>query len=293
MKLSVALAKKLLRVTQGESLPRSQVKYAIVDRMVEERVLSVRSQGTRQTIYCREATAVHRYLKNQLGVNDLSLFVGTVTAAEPLRSDVVRAASDSKIKVIRSFKGFPVNCCHPLRASLNGILLQITPFPGAFTYIYDFEHFIPDEEIIVVGVENGENFRYIERQKKLFPFEKALFVSRYPQSGDLLKWLQLIPNRYLHFGDFDFAGINIYLNEFKQTLGARAEFFVPDDITDLFHKYGNRHLYDRQCKMAPQRSCVQEPALERLWDLICAERKGLEQEALIDGGSSGNSQSIP
>lgn len=287
MKLPIGLAKKLLRLTQGDSLPRSQVQYAIVDRMVEEGVLFVRSQGTRQSIYCRDATGVHRYLKNQLGVNDLSLFVGTVTAVDLLRSDAVRVASDSKIKTIRSFKGFLVNCCRPLEASLNGVPLQIVPVPGTFTYLYDFEHFVPAEEIVIVGVENGENFRYIERQEKFFPVEKALFVSRYPQSGDLLRWLQTIPNRYLHFGDFDLAGINIYLNEFKQHLGARAEFFVPDDIVDLFYNYGNRDLYDRQCKMAPQRSRLQEPALERLWDLICAEKKGLEQEVLIAAKKTG------
>lgn len=287
MKLSIGLAKKLLRVIQGESLPRSQVQYAIVDRMVEEGVLFVRSKGTRQSIYCRDATVVHHYLKNQLGVNDLSLFVGTVTAADPLRSDAVRAASDSKIKAIRSFKGFLINCNRPLDASLNGTPLQIVPLPGTFTYIYDFEHFFPAEEIVIVGVENGENFRYIEWQEKLFPLEKVLFVSRYPQSGDLLRWLQTIPNRYLHFGDFDFSGINIYLNEFKQHLGARADFFVPDGIADLFHNYGNRDLYDRQCKTAPQRSRLQEPALEQLWDLISTEKKGLEQEVLIKGRKSG------
>ena len=49
--------------------------------------------------------------------------------------------------------------------------------------------------------------------------QKILFVCRYPQSNDLIKWLQSIPNRYLHFGDLDFAGINIYLNEFKKYLG--------------------------------------------------------------------------
>jgi len=283
MKLSVSLAKKLLRLVQGESLPRSQVRHAIVDQMLEEGVLSVRSKGTRQSIYCRDATGAHHYLKNQLGVNDLSLFVGIINAADLLRSDAVRAASDSKIKTIRSFKGFLVNCYRPLEASLSGIPLQIVPIPGAFTYIHDFEDFILAGDVTVVGVENGENFRYIERQKKVFPFEKVLFVSRYPQSGDMVQWLQGITNRYVHFGDFDFAGINIYLNEFKPWLGLRASFFVPDGIEKLIQDYGNRELYDRQCKTAPQRNQLPEPALERLWDLISAEKKGLEQEVLISG----------
>ncbi len=283
MKLSAGLAKRLLRITSGECVPRSQLRHAIVEQMVEEGVLSVRSNGTRQSIYCRDAASVHHYLKNQFGVGDLNLFIDTVTSADPLRSDAVRAASDSKAKTIRSFKGFLINCCRPLEACLNGVPLHISPVPGTFTYLYDFEHFVPAEDVTIVGVENGENFRYVERQEKLFPVEKVLFVSRYPQSGDLIQWLKTIPNRYLHFGDFDFAGINIYLNEFKKHLGKRADFFVPDNIAELFHNYGNRALYDRQCRTAPHRSCLQEPALERLWDLITTEKKGLEQEVLIEG----------
>lgn len=281
MKLSLSLAKKLLRLTQGERLPRSQIRHALVDQMVEDGVLSVRSQKTRQTIYCRDAIGVQHYLKNQLGVNDLSRFVEILTATGSLRADTVRVASDSKAKTIRSFKGFLVNSYRPLDASLHGIPFKIIPTLGTFTYIYDFDQFIPAAEIVIVGVENSENFRYIERQKKLFPMDNTLFVSRYPQSGDLLHWLQTIPNRYLHFGDFDFSGINIYLNEFKKHLNGRANFFVPDNIVDLFDTYGNRDLYDRQSNLAPQRMCLDEPALEGLWNLIHAKKMGLEQEVLI------------
>ncbi|MCA6071324.1 MAG: hypothetical protein LE168_02900 [Endomicrobium sp.] len=61
---------------------------------------------------------------------------------------------------------------------------------------------------------------------------RPLFVSRYPQnqSKDLIKWLQSIPNNYLHFGDFDFAGIGIYLNEYKKYLTDKAMFLIPENI---------------------------------------------------------------
>lgn len=282
MKLSTALARKLLRLTQGESLPRGQLRHPVVERMLEEGVLLIRSRGTRQTVYCRNEVGVYRYLENQFGINDLPRFVETIAESNLLRSDLVRTASDSKLKVLRSFRGFLINCFRPLEASLNGAPLQIIPTPGVFTYIHDFEKFIPAEDVTVVGVENGENFRYIERQQQLFPFEKVLFVSRYPQSGDMVQWLQGITNRYVHFGDFDFSGINIYLNEFKPWLGSRASFFVPDGVEKLIRDFGNRELYDRQFKSAPSRSCLRELELERLWDLISAEKKGLEQEILIN-----------
>lgn len=59
---------------------------------------------------------------------------------------------------------------------------------------------------------------------------KVLFVSRYPQSKDLCAWLKMIPNRYIHFGDFDLAGVSIFLSEFYSELGERAEFYIPADV---------------------------------------------------------------
>ena len=66
------------------------------------------------------------------------------------------------------------------------------------------------EDVMVVGIENPENFRWISRQKVFFKENLSsssplLFVSRYPQTqhGDLIRWLKAIPNRYVHFGDLD------------------------------------------------------------------------------------------
>ncbi|MCD6580596.1 MAG: hypothetical protein J7K90_02240 [Desulfuromusa sp.] len=281
MKLSPSLAKKLLRLMQGESFPHSQLKYTEIERMVEEGVLSLRSSGTRTTVYCRDITMTQRYLVNQFGIADLGQFIDALGENNLQRSDVIRVAANSKMKTIRSFKGFLVNCVQPLDTKLGGVPFQVSPCPGTFTYIYDFENFVPAIDITIIGVENGENFRYIERQQGLFSFTRILFVSRYPQSGDLIKWLQTLPNRYVHFGDFDFSGINIYLSEFKQQLGSRAEFFVPAGIEKLFRAYGNRDLYQRQLSCAAKRDNLPEPALKLLWDIICTEKKGLEQEVLI------------
>ncbi len=280
-KPTVSLAKKLLRLIQGESLPQSQLKYPLIETMVEEGVLVIRSTGTRKTVYCRDGGNIERFLVNHFGIADLSRYVAIATETNLLRSDAVMVASDSKLKAIRSFKGFLVNCFQPIKATLGGVPLEISPRVGTFTYIHDFEKFVPATDITIVGIENGENFRYVERQQALFDFDKILFVSRYPQSGDLVQWLRGIPNRYVHFGDFDFAGINIYLYEYKRWLDGRAEFFVPAGIEELLVTYGNRELYRRQLNSAPARDSLPEPALQLLWDLICAQKKGLEQEVLI------------
>ena len=72
--------------------------------------------------------------------------------------------------------------------------------------------------------------------------------------------MQTIPNPYLHFGDLDFAGIGIYLNEFKKHLG-------------------NRELYDNQKSNFDERDI--ENSLKVLIESIHEYKKGLEQEVLI------------
>ncbi len=281
MKLSLGLAKKLLQLTLGKKLPHSQLKYSITERMVEEGVLTLQSTGTRKTVYCRDITKLQHYLENHFGIADLERFISTSTQNDLSRSAMVKIASDSKSKSIRSFKGFLVNCYAPISTTFNGAPLQIIPQGGLFTYIHDFEGFIPAPDVVIIGVENGENFRHVELQQGIFPATKNLFVSRYPQSGDLVQWLSGLPNRYIHYGDFDFSGINIYLHEFKCHLGDRAEFFIPEGIDKLLYSFGNRDLYQRQLSSAPSRTSLPEPGLKILWDLICTEKKGLEQEVLI------------
>jgi hypothetical protein len=136
--------------------------------------------------------------------------------------------------------------------------------------------------VVIVNVENSENFSQIARQRHLFEGISTLFVSRYPQNQnkDLLRWLQGIPNSYLHFGDFDFAGINIYLNEYKRSLGKQAKFFIPANIEELIVRYGNRALYDYQ-KPNFQLSEIEEPGIHELSLLLHRYKRGLEQEALI------------
>jgi hypothetical protein len=92
--------------------------------------------------------------------------------------------------------------------------------------------------------------------------------------------LQSIPNNYLHFGDFDFAGIGIYLNEYKKYLADRATFFIPENIESFIPEYGNKDLYDKQ-KINFEIQSISETELLHLLEIIGKYKKGLEQEIFI------------
>ena len=160
---------------------------------------------------------------------------------------------------------------------------MVNPQEGSFLFVADWQEFRIPEDVVVVGVENMENFRLIRRQRTLFEqsigSEHLLFVSRYPQSTDLASWLQLISNRYVHFGDFDLAGIHIFLTEFHIHLGERSSFLVPEDIeARLYH--GSRERYDSQYRHFRHLHC-DNPSLQRLIDLINKYHRCYDQEGYI------------
>lgn len=280
IKIPLPIAKKLLLLQQGEKLAASSAKHAIIEELVEENILQ-RNGRVQKKLSVTQVDSLNTYLQNKFGINDLEKYVKMMNQDELLRSDLIESASNSKIKNVRTFKGFLVNCYEPMHAKLNENEIVIAPTAGLFQFIYDFETFEIPQNVTIVGVENPENFRHIEKQAYLFKDITPLFVCRYPQnqSKDLIKWLQSIPNPYLHFGDFDLAGIGIFLNEYKKQIGEKASYFIPSNIAELIDRYGNRELYDNQ-KITFDTAQINEKELLQLLTIIHRYKKGLEQEIL-------------
>jgi len=281
MKIPVHIAEKLVQLLQGVSIPSSLAKHSLIDELVFEGIIE-RKGRIKKSLLLSDSKALHTYLQNNFSINNLQQYIQVTKQENVLRSDLVIASSDSKLMKIRTFKGFLINCYSPIPATINGNQITLNPVSGTFQFIYDFENLMLSPDITIVGIENPENFRHINRQKYLFRDIKPLFVSRYPQnqSKDLIKWLQSIPNNYLHFGDFDFAGIGIYLNEFKKHLDNRTSFFVPVNIDNLINDHGNKKRYDEQ-KINFAVKSIHEDRLLQLIDTIHKYRKGLDQELLI------------
>ena len=283
MVLPLGIAKKLLLLVQQNKLAASKLRHPIVQAMIEEGII-YKTGKIKSLLQIADTQQLQFYLKNHFSINDLQVYVDTLPKENLLRADLVAVATDSKLKALRTFKGFLVNCYSPLTATLNKENIIIHPQVGTFSFIYDFESFIPPANVTIVGIENPENFRHIDKQRYLFTGITPLFVSRYPQhqSKDLIRWLLSIPNNYLHFGDFDFAGIGIFLHEFKKHLGTKANFYMPDNIDGLIIKAGSKKRYDEQ-KINFDIKSVTEENLLTLINTLHRHKKGLDQEMLING----------
>ena len=281
MELTLKIAKALVRLKDGEILPSSSVKSKLIDELITEKIIWKKGKH-HKTLQLLSKESLNNYLSNQLQIKSLRAYISALENQNTTRSEFVKITSDSKKSKQRVFKGFLVNCYSPIKAKLNNQEIIIEPAEGSFVFIYDFETFKIDCNITIVGIENSENFRQIQRQSYLFKNINPLFISRYPQNqnSDFIKWMKSIPNNYLHYGDFDIAGIGIYLNEYKKHLGAKARFFIPKDIEKTI-KNGSRERYDKQ-KVNFKPSEIEEKELLKLIEIINNEKKGLDQEYYIN-----------
>ena len=282
MNLTLKIAKVLVQLINGETIPDSSAKSKLIDDLVRENII-FRKGKHQKTIQLLDENSLHIYLKNQLQINDLNKYIEALENENSSRADFVKITSDSKKSKERAFKGFLVNCYNPIIAELNNKSITINPVEGSFIFIYDYETFKIPKNVTIIGVENAKNFSQIQEQQYLFEGLNPLFVSRYPQNQnkDLIKWLKSIPNNYLHFGDFDFAGIGIYLNEYKKHLSQKATFFIPENIKSALCENGNRERFNNQ-KLNFKIDTIQEVKILYLLEIINTEKKGLDQEYYIE-----------
>lgn len=282
MKKTVAVIDKMIRLANGEVLPASNLKGDWFEQMQADGILVTMTHGSRKSLRVADRISFRHYLASQYDIRDLEQTRELMSADSVNRGLQVEITGDSKFLSHRTFAGFLVNSYQPIDAVLNGTPLTILPPDGTFIFIADYQHFSIPEDVVVVGVENAENFRYVARQKYLFEdFDKILFVSRYPQSQskDLLQWLMSISNKYIHFGDLDLAGVSIYQNEYYRYLGSRASFLIPEDYEKRISE-GNLDLYNSQLPQYGKMN-VEDIRVSKLLSIIHHYHRGYEQEGYI------------
>ena len=169
MKITTALIDKLIRLRNGESLPASQLRGEWVDEMLSEGILVSTSYGSRRTLraplpqpFCQALSAMDERLA------DLSQMREMLLSEEALRAKQAATTGNSKLLTVRSCPGFPVNSYEPIVCSLHGQRFVVSPEEGSFLFVTDWQEFSIPEDVVVVGIENMENFRFIRQRRTLF-----------------------------------------------------------------------------------------------------------------------------
>lgn len=283
MKITKGLIQTFLRLAGGETVPSSSLKSFVgIGEMRADGLLTVVAHGSRRNYKCTDTQLFLDYLASQYNLTDLEATLAMLEKQDASRSEQVQLTGDSKFVKRRVMKGFLVNSYKPIDAMLNNSSLEILPSEGCYTFIYDYENFTIPEDVLVIGIENSENFRRIRQQRwlfdKMYPARRILFVSRYPQneSRDLVRWLESMRNEYVHFGDLDLAGIRIFLTEFYRYLGKRSSFLIPPDY-EMRISSGSRERYDAQLPYTKNLT-TNNPRLQQLIDCIHKYHRGYDQE---------------
>ena len=282
MKISKTLINTLQQLIDGGSVAASTLRKDFAETLLSEGLLTVQTHGSRRAFRAIDAIALKNFLQTHneelrtIGDNNLDAYT--------TRSEQAIETGNSKLVMVRSCPGFPVNSYEPITCLLSGKDYVINPPEGCLVFIDSWQQFIIPEDVVVVGIENMENFRMIRRQRKMFESVLGdmplLFVSRYPQSKDLRKWLQGITNHYVHFGDFDLAGINIFLTEFQQFLGARSSLLISSDIERRL-QIGSQERYNSQLSRFRDLKC-DDNKIQAVIDLINKYHRCYDQEGYID-----------
>ena len=281
MKISKTLINTLQQLIDGESIAYSTLRKDFAETLLAEGLLTVQTHGSRRSFRAIDTIALKNFL--QTHYEELRTVGDRNLNSYETRSEQAVETGNSKLVTVRSCPGFPINSYEPISCSLSGNDFLINPPEGSFMFIDNWHQFTIPEDVVVVGIENMENFRMIRHQRKLFEFvlgdTPLLFVSRYPQSKDLRKWLQGISNRYVHFGDFDLAGINIFLTEFQQFLGARSSILIPSDIERRL-QIGSQERYNSQLSRFKNLKC-DDNKIQAVIDLINKYHRCYDQEGYI------------
>ena len=288
MKLTAKLVRNLIRLME-QPVPSSEFSpNCIISRLIKEQAILVRPNRKRQTYYVLNKehyqTALVSIDEKFRNLNDL-LCILEDKEADKIKNS--KLCMDSKVRSTDSFTGFLVNSYTDIHASVGGEEFIVHPQEGTFTFIYDYKSFRIPNDVLVIGIENPVCFRWIFNQDYIFKKQlrgeekRILFVSRYPCQGEkhLIEWLQAINNRYLHYGDFDLAGINIFLTEFYPYLRGRSSFLIPEGIEDIIKKGSSKRYSDHYMKFKELTSDI--PELSDLIKIVKKYARCCDQEYFI------------
>ena len=268
---------KIQRLLAGEEIGFSSLSGPVFRELIDKEYIVLDRTGKRKMIaVVKNAEYLMKVLRQKWQINDIQEYIAYLDKEEKDRADVQKMLGGTKEEKTSTFQGFLVNSLKTVSYTLNGQKGSLPLIKGSYMFVSDYDTFQIDSDITIMYVENFTCFKQIERYVHLFEQGRYLFVSRLLSSNAFKEWMKGIPNRYIHFGDFDMAGIDIYLHFFDE-IGSRASFLVPDDIEERITKHGNSSLYYSQ-EEKYKNIKVTDNRVQPLVDMINKYHMGYEQE---------------
>jgi len=273
MEISQNILEKLVRLLKGERIPASSLDYSLIKDLDSAQVIQKHGKKGKVMYYVNNPQLFESYLRNNHDIYHLKAHLQTLPKRKP------RTVG---LHVPKTLEGFFVTSYEAIEVRYNDEPFAIAPPDGIAIFITKYQNFFPDSDTTIVGVASAENFKDIRKQKHLFTGKKVLFTFEPLQSKDLRKWLQGIPNDYLHFCSYDFVSLNNYFSKYRTHLGSRCTLFIPTNFQKYLEKYGSTKLYFDQLESRPGGESLNDNSIQQVIEVMEKEKKGLEQKYFIN-----------
>jgi len=247
--------KTLLKLKKQKELNYSDVPKSLLEELLKEGLVGVKQLSAKKKKVVATEYFYYKYKNLEQIANATN------------RSELTKVAN-SKAKKISPQDGFFIagNC------KVNSKDINISQNSAIF--LKDFPAI--DKEVLIVVVENFENLIYFKKQLYLFNAKKLLFIYR---NKAMREFVKDISNKTLYFGDFDLAGIDIYLHQILP-LNKNIELFIPNTIEQDLKEFGSKELFNKQLNRYKNLSSNIDK-IKNLIELIKTNQKALEQEFYI------------
>ena len=242
----------------------------------------IRKSHQRKILYLEKEQNIYLFLKSNeykiTNILEFDIYLEEMIEKTPSRDTIQKWHNSTKTKKSESLKGLYISSLNNLNIKINDETVTIVPTNGIGYFCFYTQKLTLSEDTIVVGVENYQVIWFARKYKDFFIDKNILFVviNKY-----MREWISTIKNEYIHFGDYDLAGINVYLNDIKPRLKKSKKYymFIPDNIEYLIKKYGDFDIFNKQIKY--QNITVTDDKINNLKNIIKKYKKGLEQEGLF------------
>ncbi|UKI24525.1 MAG: hypothetical protein L6U61_09325 [Bacteroidales bacterium] len=127
----------------------------VLELMSEGLLVSV-VRGSRTSYRALDINILKQYLH---GKDESFRILDSHSDKATSRASQAYATGNSKLISVRSCPGFPINAYEPIECILNGQEFIIHPLEGSFIFVSDWQSFLVPTDVVIVGIENMENFR--------------------------------------------------------------------------------------------------------------------------------------
>ena len=287
MDIPKSFTEKLIAIANNETVSiglfKSKQSKDLLDIFLSENILQKSKKRNSFIVYSNNIEQLKNFLRERYGIINLENYQQFLNNPNSTKSESAQISSNSKTKETKVYSGFFLRTYANIESKLNGEKFNLKTLKGSSLFISDFKNLIIPKNVTIVGIENPETFYLIENYKHYFEKFNPLFLLRF-NNKSFIEWLQLIPNKYLHFGDFDLSGIAIYILEYRNKIDSkRCNYFIPKNIDSLINSSKNYSDYVKQLNDPKVKGLDFEnySEIKDLANIIKKYRKTIEQEVLM------------